>query len=121
MLVSEALFAEFAQESPEGILVALRNGRLLGFGALEQGAGYISDLWVSPRHEGQGVGTSLIKALERRAAGQGLTVVEIEAMTANRRALELYQHLGYAISWQAERYDEALQMSLHKTRLTKAL
>ncbi|MEM7427658.1 MAG: GNAT family N-acetyltransferase [Pseudomonadota bacterium] len=120
-LVSEATFADFIREYWKQILIAELAGRIAGIAATEEGDNYISDLWVSPLYEGLGVGTTLITALERRVSDRGFDTVEIEVMTANRRALDLYLNLGYVITWQDERMDTVLQAPLHKTALQKKL
>ena len=88
--------------------------------ATELGDNYISDVWVAPDHEGRGVATALIAAVEAVIRARGFDCFEIEVLTANERALRLYRHLGYEVTWQGCRDDLALAQELPKTRLSKA-
>ena len=63
----------------------------------------------------------LVHALETRISARGFATAEIEVMTANERALQLYERLGYTAVWQGTRYDEVLRIDLHKTHLQKNL
>ena len=114
-------FAEFARDARGEILVADVDGRVVGFAATEHGDNQITDLWVSPDAEGQGIGTALMAATEARIGLRGYDAVEIDVMTANRRALGLYEYLGYRAIRESHAYDPHLQIELHKTRLRKRL
>ena len=55
---------------------------------------FVSDLYVEPAYQGQGVGKELLACAE--AYGQALGAPRIElAVHAANTALELYTHLGY--------------------------
>ncbi len=114
-------FEAFARESWAQILVADWDSRVVGFAGTEGGDNYISDLWVSPDFEGRGIGARLVAALERLIADRGYDSAEIEVLTANGRALRLYQRLGYKIVWQGHRQDAVLAVELHKTLLSKGV
>jgi ribosomal-protein-alanine N-acetyltransferase len=117
--ITPATFALFATTRCAEILVAEIGGALAGFAGTELGDNYISDVWVSPDHEGRGVATALIAAVEAVIRARGYDTCEIEVLTANERALRLYRHLGYEITWQGSRDDTALALDLPKTRLRK--
>ncbi len=114
-------FAAFGREGAAQILVAEIAGDITGFAATEHGDNRITDLWVSPDYEGRGVGSALLAAMETRLRRRGFGTAEIEAMTANHRALRLYRHLGYQPVWTGRSYDATLQVDLDKTRLCKDL
>ena len=114
-------FEAFARTSWAQILVAECDGAVVGFAGTEAGDNYISDLWVSPDFEGRGIGARLVAALERVIAERGYDSAEIEVLTANGRALQLYQRLGYRIVWQGRREDAVLCVELHKTLLSKGV
>ena len=97
------------------------DGRVIGFAGTEEGDNYMSDLWVSPDFEGRGIGARLVAALERVIAERGYDSAEIEVLTANARALQLYARLGYQIVWQGRREDAVLSVELHKTLLSKGV
>lgn len=95
--VSRATFASFAKTHHDQVLVATVGRDLAGFVATEHGDNVITDLWVTPEFGGREIGSMLIAAAERMIAHRGHDTAEIEVMTANVRALGLYQHLGYDI------------------------
>ncbi len=55
----------------------------------------IGSLVVAEPLRGQGIGTALIKALNKAAADLGAEVIEIGADKHNEQVLELYQRLGF--------------------------
>ncbi|MFN3688395.1 N-acetyltransferase family protein [Salinarimonas sp.] len=85
----EAAFA--ARLSGMLTLVALRDGEVAGFAALEKNA-TIAMLYVSPDHAGEGVATALVDALEKLAAARGTEIIEA---SASDTALPLFQKRGY--------------------------
>jgi ribosomal protein S18 acetylase RimI-like enzyme len=80
-------------------LMALQGSEPVGFGQLTRWAKgvEISDLVVSVYYRSQGVGTALISGLLDIARQQGFHEVEIGVAEDNRRALSLYQRLGFEI------------------------
>lgn len=119
--VHEHTFRSFAATSFPEILVADVTGRIVGLTATEDGNNTISDLWVAPDHEGCGVGSALLAAVERRIAQRGFAVAEIEVLTMNRRALGLYLYRGYRALWRGLCRDRHLCIDIHRTRLRKTL
>jgi len=118
--ITPETFASFARAKPDQIIVARDGGTVLGFSANEDADDYISDLWVSPNHQGRGIGTALLRAIEKSIADRGFAAAEIEVLTRNERAAALYRRLGYETVWQQARHDTVLQMSICKTRMRKA-
>jgi ribosomal protein S18 acetylase RimI-like enzyme len=55
---------------------------------------YLVDITVLAEHRGEGVGTSLIRDLQREAAAAGLPV-RLRVMKTNR-AISFYEHLGFS-------------------------
>ena len=119
--ISEDVFSSFARDCREQILVAELGGRVIGFVATEDGDDYISDLWVSPDSEGQGIGSRLISAVEAIVAARGYAFAEVEVLTANDRALRLYGHLGFETVSKGYQDDSVLGVKLHKTLLRKRI
>lgn len=79
-------------------LVALLNGEMVGTGQLTKFANLveIADLAVAETYRGQGIGTALIGVMEEAARYAAYTIIEINVMQHNDKALALYQRLGYA-------------------------
>ncbi len=96
--VAAAMQASYAGDV--GLVVAaLENGRLAGMGAVDfrpqPGSGL---LWMLAVHEvlqGLGIGTRLIRALERRTVQSGRSRARIHVEHDNPRARMLYRRLGY--------------------------
>ncbi len=114
-------FADFIRENPDQILAAFVDGVAVGYVATEHGDNYISDLWVDPAHEGNGIGSALLDAMVAVVGSRGFDTVTIEVLTDNTRALDLYGRLGYMISWQGMRPDGHLQEPINKTGMFKSL
>lgn len=72
-------------------LVALRDGEIAGFAALERNT-TIEMLYVSPEHAGEGVATALVDALEKLAAARGTAMIEAQASDT---AVPLFQKRGF--------------------------
>jgi ribosomal-protein-alanine N-acetyltransferase len=117
--ITPATFSLFATVRCAELVVAEIAGAVAGFAGTELGDNYISDVWVSPDHEGRGVATALIAAVEAAIWARGFDCCEIEVLTANERALSLYRHLSYEVTWEGSRDDPALALELPKTRLRK--
>jgi ribosomal protein S18 acetylase RimI-like enzyme len=50
---------------------------------------------VDPRFQGRGLAREFMRFAERLAAERTCDVIRLDAFTANARALQLYQGLGY--------------------------
>ncbi len=57
--------------------------------------GYITDLAVFSRCRRHGVGTALLRELERRGRALGLRFLTLEVRPSNAAALGLYRGMGY--------------------------
>lgn len=61
------------------------------------GSFYINMLATYPRYRGRGVGTGLMKIVDRLAAEAGCATISVEVFEQNAGALRLYQRLGYRV------------------------
>ena len=73
------------------------DGRLLGgaHAILNMGLVEVRGLWVDPARRGEGLGRSLMAALEREAAARGITRVALD--TYEWQARSFYEKLGYRV------------------------
>ncbi len=118
-----ALLAEFeklGQEHPETILVAEAGGKLVGWGAREDQDHRISDLWVAPEFQGQGIGTALLGALEAEVAALGMDA-ELETLASNSKAIHFYERHGFVVIWRAEKFSSSLGYAIDKVGMNKSL
>jgi RimJ/RimL family protein N-acetyltransferase len=74
---------------------------------------------LSPSHRGRGVGRTLALETIRAARVMGLERIELEVFASNRRAIDLYERLGFVVEGvkrQARRlddvYDDNILMAL---------
>lgn len=77
----------------------------------------IYSLVVDPRYRGQGIGTRLIAAAERRAHACGHSAVQLEVRADNTVAVRLYEKAGFAVIGQITDYydDGCSALKLRKT------
>lgn len=119
--IGPQVFEKFAKTCPDQIMIAEDGEHILGFAATENGDNHVSDLWVSPSHQGKGIGSKLMKRMEDIARERGFDSVQLEVLTSNTRALSLYKYLGYRVTKRGMKLDRVLDLPLHKTRMTKSL
>ena len=74
------------------VLVYERNAALAGFAVLDTQLGLINATYVAPTATGQGVGRTLLAALEQSARAHGLAQLHLHA-TLN--AIPFYTKLGF--------------------------
>ena len=98
---------EAALHNPQAVsnhllLVAEAEGGLVGVarlfplpGDLKNGCVGELGIFVWPAFRGQKIGTALLRELLRRAANLGYTGVILTVLSANQRALRLYQKFGF--------------------------
>lgn len=85
---------------PRTVLVAERGRQLVGFGQLDVVAGELEALYVLPEVVGEGVGSTLLAALEALAWRAGARVLRLDA---SLNAESFYRERGYLSLHQAER------------------
>ncbi len=76
------------------LVVAERDGAVVGFGQVAPGRGELEAVYVDPDHWGQGVGTALVTHLEgvaHEAGAGGLRLL------ASQNAVEFYEAAGYRV------------------------
>lgn len=77
--------------------VAMANGRVSGYAVTGRagGRGYLQRLAVDPELKGQGMGTSLVNDCLGWLYGKGVGMALVNTQERNRRALDLYERLGF--------------------------
>ncbi|MCY1016279.1 GNAT family N-acetyltransferase [Pyxidicoccus sp. MSG2] len=79
-------------DKPRTVLVAERGRRLVGFGQVDTRAGELEALYVVPDEVGQGVGSTLLAALESVAWREGVPQLGLDA---SLNAEAFYRRHGY--------------------------
>lgn len=90
---------------PEGFLVAVLDGRVIGFVGLHQQIGTpahahvltIDGLGVLPSVRGRGVGRALVEGALARAEEQGVWKVGLRVLGHNHEARRLYERCGFEV------------------------
>ncbi|MFB6095330.1 MAG: GNAT family N-acetyltransferase, partial [Halodesulfurarchaeum sp.] len=85
------------------VIVAERNGDIVGFGQVDLEEAEIVAVYVDPAYDRQGVGTTILDALETKAMERGL---EGLTLLASLNAARFYERNGYR---QVERTEYELQ------------
>jgi [ribosomal protein S18]-alanine N-acetyltransferase len=66
--------------------------------------GWIETLNVNPQFQGQGVGASLLKAVQDEMRKRGKTFIQLEVSKGNTAAINLYTKAGYKIKQDLPNY-----------------
>jgi mycothiol synthase len=74
----------------------------------DDGLGYVAQLAVAPRARGRGHGRTLLLSLFAAFRASGLRRAELSVHGANRGAARLYESVGMAPSWEAQRWEKPL-------------
>ena len=82
-----------AEFDPQLCFIALRSGYVVG---VAQGwtSGYLKDLVVQARHQGQGIGQALLTRIFEVYKQRGEPCVDLKVMEGNTRARRLYDRAG---------------------------
>lgn len=114
-------FLDFCAARQATMVVADEGGQAVGWGAREDGDGYVSDLWVAPASQGRGIGGRLLATMELAIAKAGYEAVTLETRAGAERAIRFYERNGYRIVWRREKPTPALGYPIDKVGLEKPL
>ncbi len=114
-------FVRFAAETTCDVAVAEVAGTLAGWGARAGDPDYISDIWIDPQFQGQGIGRQLVEHFVREMRASSVTIAKIATHAKNVNAIRLYRRCGFKIVWEGETWSEGMQVKLQKVRLERAL
>ena len=114
---AELAFLHSAQDYLDYILVAEQNGVICGWGARDTNQNYISDIWVDPAHQGQGIGTLLVDALLAQIVMLGFQTAEIGTHARNLPAIKLYEKCGFRIIRRYEEWSDSLARVVEKVKM----
>lgn len=91
-------FGKIGPRSSPSTRVILLGNEIVGAYRVKysEAALYLSSIEVHPRHQGVGIGTQIMSALEIEAQ-QGHLVMKLDVMKVNERALAFYKRLDFVI------------------------
>lgn len=99
----EELVVQAVISNKENIFIAESGGAKLGYIELgiqddyftDRKQAYISAIAVSEKSEGKGIAKILMNHAEEWAINQGLTQVSLDVFLKNKKAIDVYEHLGF--------------------------
>ena len=87
------------EAGPEGVFVAVEAEEVIGFVTTRAdertGIGHILNVAVDPSHQGQGIGSALIRHALGFFVDRGMTHAKIETLVGNAAGEHLYPKLGF--------------------------
>ena len=110
-------FRRFAQEHYSLITIGELGDEVAGWIARDGARDYISDLWVSPGHQGLGIGSALASSLLREMRAEGLKRARIDTHAGNEGAIRLYKDLGFTIVWRGMQHSPSMGMAVDKVKM----
>ncbi len=83
----------------ELFFVAVLDGVVVGtvMGGYDGHRGWVYSLAVSPSARRRGIGTALMRHLERELASRGCSKVNLQVLASNAETVAFYRKLGYAV------------------------
>jgi ribosomal protein S18 acetylase RimI-like enzyme len=80
-------------------LVAMLDDEIVGtaMAGYDGHRGWVYYVVVSPRHRRQGIGTALMRQVERGLAGIGCPKLNLQVRASNRDVVDFYEKLGYQV------------------------
>ncbi|EJN04828.1 N-acetyltransferase [Phyllobacterium sp. YR531] len=113
----EKAFREFAETSFPTVTIAEVEQIVVGWGAREEDNDYISDLWVEPAVQGQGIGSSLLREMKNAILQAGYLKARISTHARNTGAIRLYQREGFNIVEQGPEWSTSLEREIDKVQM----
>jgi [ribosomal protein S18]-alanine N-acetyltransferase len=114
-------FEMFTKDHWLAIDVAERAGQVLGWAAREKLDNAITDLWVEPIFQRQGIGTELLEHLEQEVLGAGHETIETQVHSENVAAIEFFRKSGFSVSWMTTAWSARLDRDVDTIGLVKRL
>ncbi|MFA6457038.1 MAG: GNAT family N-acetyltransferase [Bacteroidota bacterium] len=97
---SEINFAQMFDDELSTGFVAEIKSHIIGYARMkvdmEQHRCYLESLYVLPEFQGQGIGTELLKIVERKAQEKSFNQIWLGVMQQNLPSLEWYKKLGFS-------------------------
>ena len=103
------------------ITVAEQRSTVLGWAAREKLDDEVTDLWVDPAWQNQGVGSALLEEMERQVLAHGQTVAKIQMQATNNVALNFFRKHNYSIQWMSTAWSPKLDADVESLGLRKSL
>ncbi|WP_377288395.1 GNAT family N-acetyltransferase [Rhizobium sp. SG2393] len=116
---AERAFFYFLRDHAPAVTVAERDGVPVGWAAREKYDGTISDLWIDPAFQRQGVASALLLALEADMRAAGLETADMLTHAQNSPAIAFFQHHGYRIHWLSTQYSARMDRNVESVGMIR--
>lgn len=114
-------FENFTRSAWLTITVVELGGTVAGWAAREGLDELISDFWIDPPYQRQGLGMELLAAVESDIVRQGFLTARIETHALNEQAIGFFGSHGYRINWLTAAYSPKLDREMQSVGLSKSL
>lgn len=114
-------FHNFTHSSWLTISVVEKNGYVGGWAAREALDENITDFWIDPDYQGQGLGKALLAEVEKAIVRQGFRKASLETHARNREAVDFFEKHGYTVHWLSTAYNPKLDRDVQSVGLSKQL
>ncbi|MGX5666271.1 GNAT family N-acetyltransferase [Rhizobium daejeonense] len=114
-------FQNFTRSRWITISVVESGGVVAGWAAREQLDENITDFWIDPQYQGQGLGSALLAEVEDEIRKQGFEKVSLETHALNRDAVGFFEKHGYSVHWLTITYNPKLDHDVQTVGMSKQL
>lgn len=114
-------FLNFTHSSWITISVVEKSGVPAGWAAREELDENITDFWIDPDYQGQGLGKALLAEIEQEIVHQGFTKASLETHARNKEAVDFFERHGYTVHWLTTAYNPKLDRDVQSVGLSKQL
>ncbi len=114
-------FLNFTRSEWLTISVIEKSGVPAGWAAREELDENITDLWIDPEHQRQGLGSALLEEVEREIVRQGFARASLQTHARNQEAVDFFEKHGYAVHWLTTAYNPKLDRDVQSVGMSKRL
>ncbi|MCF3641393.1 GNAT family N-acetyltransferase [Rhizobium sp. TRM95111] len=114
-------FETFLVNNWLAVTVAERAGQTVGWAAREELDDQISDLWVEPALQRQGIGSRLLSAVEAEMMAAGYEAARLQTHARNEPAVAFFRARGYSVHWLSIVYSPKLDRDIESIGLSRQM
>lgn len=114
-------FQQFLASHWLRVNVAEFDGALAGWASCEKLDDEITDLWVDPSQQKQGLGSALLAAIEMEIVAAGFEAARLQTHARNMAAVSFFQKHGYSVHWLSVDYSPRLDRDVESIGLRRQL
>jgi [ribosomal protein S18]-alanine N-acetyltransferase len=112
-------FQGFTRNHWLAIDVAERAAQIVGWAAREKLDNNITDIWVEPSFQREGIGTVLLQHMENEVMGLGHEAITTEVHAENSGAVNFFEKSGFSVSWMTTSWSAKLDRDVDTIGLKK--